>query len=268
MSVRVFRGDEPVPAVSPGDRGLAYGDGLFETLLALDGDIPWWDAHWRRLSAGAARLGIAPPGEALLRSAAEEILGQGRQVLKLILTRGESGRGYLPGDGPPTSILSVHPAPAADAAPLALHWCGIRMARQPALAGLKHLNRLENVLARAECARAGHAEGLMCDEQGNVRCATAANVFALIDGIWHTPDTALGGVAGVARAQLLALEPAIRVAELSRAMLENAEAVFLSNAVRGMMAVDRIGETAFARSAAFDTLRQRFLAAHPAFARD
>lgn len=268
MSVRVFRGDEPVPAVSPGDRGLAYGDGLFETLLALDGDIPWWDAHWRRLSAGAARLGIAPPGEALLRSAAEEILGQGRQVLKLILTRGESGRGYLPGDGPPTSILSVHPAPAADAVPLALHWCGIRMARQPALAGLKHLNRLENVLARAECARADRAEGLMCDEQGNVRCATAANVFALIDGIWHTPDTALGGVAGVARAQLLALEPAIRVAELSRAMLENAEAVFLSNAVRGMMAVDRIGETAFARSAAFDTLRQRFLAAHPAFARD
>ena len=268
MSVRVFRGDEPVPAVSPGDRGLAYGDGLFETLLALDGDIPWWDAHWRRLSAGAARLGITPPGEAFLRSAAEEILGQGRQVLKLILTRGESGRGYLPGDGPPTSILSVHPAPAADAAPLALHWCGIRMARQPALAGLKHLNRLENVLARAECARAGHAEGLMCDEQGNVRCATAANVFALIDGIWHTPDTALGGVAGVARAQLLALAPAIRVAELSRAMLENAEAVFLSNAVRGMMAVDRIGETAFARSAAFDTLRQRFLAAHPAFARD
>ena len=268
MKARVFRGEVEVLVLSPADRGLAYGDGLFETLLAVDGDMPWWHAHWRRLSAGAALLGIAPPGEALLRSAAEDMLGPGRQVLKLILTRGESGRGYLPGDGPPTSILSVHPAPAADAAPLALHWCGIRMARQPALAGLKHLNRLENVLARAECARAGHAEGLMCDEQGNVRCATAANVFALIDGIWHTPDTALGGVAGVARAQLLALEPAIRVAELSRAMLENAEAVFLSNAVRGMMAVDRIGETAFARSAAFDTLRQRFLAAHPAFARD
>ncbi len=268
MSMRVFRGDEPVPAVSPADRGLAYGDGLFETLLALDGDMPWWHAHWRRLSSGAARLGIAPPSEALLRSAAEEMLGQGRQVLKLILTRGESGRSYLPGDGPPTSILSVHPAPVDAAAPRALHWCKTPVARQPALAGLKHLNRLENVLARAECARAGHAEGLMCDEQGNVRCATAANVFALIDGIWHTPDTALGGVAGVARAQLLALEPAIRVAELSRAMLENAEAVFLSNAVRGMMAVDRIGETAFARSAAFETLKQRFLAAHPAFARD
>ncbi|MFM6989682.1 MAG: aminodeoxychorismate lyase [Arenimonas sp.] len=257
-----------MPVLSPADRGLAYGDGLFETLLALDGDMPWWHAHWRRLSAGAARLGIAPPGEAFLRSAAEEMLGQGRQVLKLILTRGESGRGYLPGDGPPTSILSVHPAPVDADAPRALHWCETPVARQPALAGLKHLNRLENVLARAECARAGHAEGLMCDEQGYVRCATAANVFALIDGVWHTPDTALGGVAGVARAQLLALAPDIRVAELSRAMLENADTVFLSNAVRGMMAVDRIGETAFAASAAFETLRQRFLAAHPAFARD
>lgn len=268
MSVRIFHGEEPVPALSPADRGLAYGDGLFETLLALDGDIPWWEAHWRRLSSGVARLGIALPDEALLRSAAEDLLGQGRQVLKLILTRGESGRGYLPGDGPPTSILSVHPAPAAEDEPLALHWCETRMARQPTLAGLKHLNRLENVLARAECARAVRAEGLMCDEQGSVRCATAANVFALIDGIWHTPDTALGGVAGVARAQLMALEPGIRVAELSRPMLESAEAVFLSNAVRGMMAVDRIGETAFARSAAFETLEQRFLAAHPAFARD
>ena len=84
MSVRIFRGEEPVPALSPADRGLAYGDGLFETLLALDGDMPWWHAHWRRLSAGAALLGITPPGEALLRSAAEEMLGQGRQVLKLI----------------------------------------------------------------------------------------------------------------------------------------------------------------------------------------
>lgn len=268
MTVRVFRGDRPVTVLSPADRGLAYGDGLFETLLAVDGDMPWWDAHWRRLSGGAARLGIAPPHEGLLRSAAEDLLGQGRQVLKLILSRGESGRGYLPGDGPPTSILSVHPAPTAETAPLSLHWCETRAARQPALAGLKHLNRLENVLARAECARAGYAEGLMRDERGNVRCATAANVFALIDGVWYTPDTALGGVAGVARAQLLALEPAIRVAELIRPVLENADAVFLSNAVRGMMAVDRIGETAFARSAVFDTLRQRFLAAHPAFARD
>lgn len=268
MNVRVFRGEQPVPALSPADRGLAYGDGLFETLLAVDGDIPWWHAHWRRLSTGAARLGITPPDEAFLRSAADDLLGQGRQVLKLILTRGESGRGYLPADGPPTSILSVHPAPAAEEAPLALHWCETPVARQPALAGLKHLNRLENVLARAECERVGRAEGLMCDEQGYVRCATAANVFALIDGVWHTPDAALGGVAGVARAQLLALEPGIRVAELSRLMLENAEAVFLSNAVRGMMAVDRIGETAFARSAAFDTLKQRFLATYPAFARD
>ena len=268
MKARVFRGGAEVPALSPADRGLAYGDGLFETLLAVDGDMPWWHAHWRRLSGGAARLGIAPPGEALLRSAAGDMLGQGRQVLKLILTRGESGRGYLPGDGPPTAILSVHPAPAAETAPLALHWCGTRLARQPALAGLKHLNRLENVLARAECARAGYAEGVMCDEHGQVRCATAANIFARIDGVWHTPDTALGGVAGVARAQLLALAPDIRVAELSRAALEGAEAVFLSNAVRGMMAVDRIGETAFAESAAYDTLKQRFLAAHPAFARD
>ena len=268
MNVRIFRGDQPVSALSPADRGLAYGDGLFETMLAVDGGIPWWDAHWRRLAAGAARLDIALPGEALLHSAATGLLGQGRQVLKLILTRGDSGRGYLPGDGPPTSILSVHPAPAADTAPLALHWCETRMARQPALAGLKHLNRLENVLARAECARAGRVEGLLCDEQGNVRCATAANVFALIGGVWHTPDVSTAGVAGVARAQLLALEPGIRVTELSREMLEGAEAVFLSNAVRGMMAVDRIGETAFAESAAYDTLKQRFLAAHPAFARD
>ncbi|KFN41233.1 aminodeoxychorismate lyase [Arenimonas oryziterrae] len=268
MSVRIFRGHERVDAIAADDRGLNYGDGLFETILVHAGEPVWWPEHWRRLAYGAQRLGIPLPEEApLLAEARSLCAGQDRAVLKLVLTRGSGGRGYAPPADPrPTCVLSLHPLPPPAPAHIALRWCDTPMAVQPALAGIKHLNRLENVLARSEWSDPDIFEGLLCDTAGRVVCATAANVFARIDGIWRTPDLALAGVAGIARDWLLAHEDRMEVTVMGRETVESADAVFLCNAVRGILPVARLGARHWPVDPVTTDLRRRLAAAQPAFA--
>jgi 4-amino-4-deoxychorismate lyase len=119
-------------------------------------------------------------------------------------------------------------------------WCATRLPLDPRLAGLKHLNRLHQVLARAEVDAAGADEGLCLDASGRVACATAANVFAVVDGVVRTPAIEAAGVAGVARAALLAdagFGADVEIGELQPADLARASEIFLSNAVRGVMPV-------------------------------
>lgn len=267
MNLRIFVGAERVDAVPADDRGLAYGDGLFETLRVHRGHVPWWDAHWTRLAGGAARLGLALPEATQVRDEAQSLLaGTDDGVLKLLLTRGSGGRGYAPPDAAtPTWVLSLHAVPEAAPRGVHLHWCATRMAEQPALAGLKHCNRLEQVLARREAVAAGADEGLMRDAAGDVVSATSASLFVLRDGAWRTPPVDRCGVAGVCRAQLL---PALqaREARVSMEDVEDAEAVFLCNAVRGILAVARVGARAFAPHPAVDAARHVLARLHPAFA--
>jgi 4-amino-4-deoxychorismate lyase len=264
----LFRGEQRISALDAGDRGLAYGDGLFETALVRDGLVVWWPAHLARLSEGAARLRIPMPDAAWLGSQLAAFVAQApaRAVLKLILTRGSGGRGYAAPDAvEPTLAISLHAAPAPVATPLTLRWCDTRLAIQPALAGLKHLNRLEQVLARAEWRDPAIHEGLMLDTDGQVGCATAANVFALVDGRWLTPPVQRRGVAGVARAWVLASEPAAAEAELTPAQVESADALFLCNAVRGILPVGRLGDRSWAPHPALAALQRRLGRSEPAF---
>lgn len=264
----LFRGTQRLDALDPADRGLAYGDGLFETALVHDGLVVWWPAHLARLSEGAARLRIPLPDVAWLTSQLAGFVARApaRAVLKLVLTRGVGGRGYAPpATVEPTLALSLHAAPARAAEPLALRWCDTRLSLQPALAGIKHLNRLEQVLARAEWSDPAIHEGLMLDADGQLGCATAANVFALHEGRWLTPPVQRRGVAGVARAWVLANEPAAAEAELSRAQVESAEALFLCNAVRGILPVGRLGDRSWAPHPALAALQRRLGRSEPAF---
>ena len=265
MKALMFSGNQEISTISAEDRGLAYGDGIFETILAQDAELVWWPEHWQRLVHGAERLGIALPNQTLIHDAALQLASNTRCVIKLILTRGISGRGYMPQNGPATTIVSVFPKPNALPTSLALRWCNTIVVQQPALAGLKHLNRLENVLARTECASA-YDEGLMCNRDGLLISATSANVFIYRDGRWLTPDLSESGIAGIARQWVLAHAPYASIDKISRVDVENADAVFLCNAVRGMMAVSRIGQTDFPEHAALTALKQKFLAQNPAFA--
>ena len=267
MNARVFRGETRLDAVPADDRGLAYGDGLFETLRVHRGEVPWWREHWSRMQRGAERLGIPLPDEARVREEAGSLFADsGDGVLKLLLTRGAGERGYAPSTDPvPTWIVSRHAVPATPMRDLHLHICATRLASQPALAGIKHCNRLEQILARAEAARAGADEGLLLDSAGNAIGATAANVFAFIDGRWVTPSIVDCGIAGVCRAQLL---PALDADEraLSLAQVEAADAVFLCNAVRGILTVARLGTREWSPHPAVVAARIALSHLHPSFA--
>ena len=271
MKAHIFVGDTRFDAIAADDRGVAYGDGLFETMRAHRGELPWWDAHWTRLQAGARRLRIVLPDPKQVRVEAAHLLSGQDAVLKLIVTRGSSGRGYAPdADHTPTWILSAHPLPpAAPAEGIAVRWCETRLALQPALAGMKHCNRLEQVLARTEwldpvASDRDAAEGLLRSMEGDVVCATAANLFVLRDGVWITPRIDRCGVAGVCRAwameALTATQSRIAVTDV-----ETAEAVFLCNAVRGILPVARLGGCTWSAHPQVIALRKQLALAHPAF---
>jgi 4-amino-4-deoxychorismate lyase len=276
-AARSFEGTTPVAALAPGNRGLAYGDGLFETMRAHRGALPWWDAHWARLARGGKRLGIALPDEAFVRAQAGALLAGGNggddngdDVLKLLVVRGGNARGYAPATGAePAWQLSRHVLPVAPSADgLRLHWCETRLAAQPALAGLKHCNRLEQVLARAESDAAGCDEGLVRDGDGHVVSATSANLFVLREGRWHTPPIDRCGVAGTCRMHLLPALDAIE-ARLSVADVEGADAIFLCNAVRGILPVASVGSRRWPPgSAAVAGARRALAISHPGFEPD
>ena len=271
LALQCFVGGEPVAALSPLDRGLAYGDGLFETLRLHEGQPVWWQEHMQRLARGCEALGLAMPDAVWLRARLDDLLARAPAagVFKLVLTRGEGGRGYAPPSPPPAPglVLSLHALPPpAPVEGLSLRWCRTRLGPQPALAGLKHLNRLEQVLARREWQDPGIHEGLMLDDEGRVVGATAANLFALIDGQWLTPPVQRCGVAGVCRRWLLA-EGLAREAVLERAQVEDARALVLGNAVRGILPVHRLEGRQWPPHPAVTALRGQVGRAVAAFAR-
>ncbi|TXK65875.1 hypothetical protein FU658_01915 [Alkalisalibacterium limincola] len=166
----------------------------------------------------------------------------------------------------PTVLLSVHALPEYARQGLDVAWSTIRLAVQPALAGIKHLNRLEQVLARREAAAAGADEALMLDMDGQVVCATAANVVVLRDGCWLTPPVSGSGVAGICRGWLIEQGLASETDVLPE-QVEAAEAVILCNAVRGILPVARLGGRELPRPPAIDSILGELHAAMPAFAR-
>ena len=261
----LFRGLARADAVSFANRGLQYGDGLFETLRVHHGEVPLWPRHLARLREGAIRLRIDVPEPAFVEARiAELVTGVEAGVLKLLLTRGDGGRGYAPPvEAVPVWMLARHALPASQGA-LRLHPCETRMAAQPALAGIKHCNRLEQVLARAEAERAGCDEGLVRDMDGAPVCATSANVLVLRDGRWWTPPVARCGVAGVLRGWLL---DAGLVAEAALSMEDvlSAEGLALCNAVRGILPVSSLGARSWAVPAALTDLQARLAMAYPMF---
>ena len=266
MRERIFVGEGRIDAL-PGDaRGFAYGDGLFETMRVHRGVVRWWEAHMARLANGARCLRIALPSIAAIEREARDLFTDDADgVLKLIVTRGGGGRGYAAApDAAPLWRLSRHPLPPTHADGLTLRWCDTPLALQPALAGMKHCNRLEQILARGEWTDASIDEGLMRSTEGDVVCATAANLFLLRDGRWSTPRLDRCGVAGVCRAWVLSEIAAIQT-RVAPADVESADAVVLCNAVRGILPVARLGARTWAPHAAVADLRRRLARAHPGF---
>jgi len=239
-----------IPAL---DRGFAYGDGVFRTMRARAGVIPHWQLHYSKLAADCRSLDIVCPAQAVLTAETDEILRvEPDCVLKIIITRGSGGRGYGPPTDPrPLRMIASFPVPESRAGAIEsgvrVRWCSTRLALQPALAGVKHLNRLENVLARREWSDGEIAEGLMQDTESRVIEGTTTNLFLLEGDQLITPDLARCGVAGVQRDRLLAIAPQLGLRPSIEAVVPNrllaAEQILLTNSVIGVWRVSNLGET-------------------------
>jgi 4-amino-4-deoxychorismate lyase len=229
------------------DRGLQYGDGLFETMRVHRGTVRLLDHHLERLADGCKRLGIAVPGVARLRRELSRAAAPASDaVLKLIITRGVGRRGYRPtGDEKVTRIVSLYPLSRklldATATPARVRLCRTRLGANEALAGLKTLNRLESVLARAEWRDPRIWEGLMRDADGAIVCGTMSNLFIRTRSQLATPLLDRCGVAGVMRRWVLeqagALELQTCESRLRWEDVAGADEVFMTNAVAGVVPV-------------------------------
>lgn len=255
---------QPSDSVDARDRGLAYGDGVFRTLRTEAGAPLWWRDQFAKLAADSVALGLECPDETLLRTEVSQVALAGAGVVKILLTRGIGARGYAPTPAPAcTRIVMGAPLPphAQPDAPDAIHarWCSLRLARQPRLAGIKHLNRLENVLARAEWDDPAIGEGLLCDDSGAVISGVMSNLFWVRNGELFTPDLSQCGVAGVARARLLraAARRGLSVhvgRQLPDAILA-ADEVMLCNSLIGVRRVARLDDRIWAAAGWTETLK-------------
>jgi 4-amino-4-deoxychorismate lyase len=239
-------------SISAADRGLLYGDGVFRTLRVAGGRILSWQHHYRKLQRDCAALLLPCPQENLLLDELNSLIArQPDGAAKIIITRGQGVRGYAPpATLQPTRILSLSPPPQYPAhfytQGIALRVCDVRLSHQPVLAGIKHLNRLENVLAAAEWNDAEIAEGLLLDSLGNIIECTRSNLFIIESCKIVTPDLSRCGVAGVARERVLewAAEHNIpcRIESFGLESLLAADEVFVINSVSGLWPVRKLGE--------------------------
>lgn len=232
------------------DRGLAYGDGLFETIAVCDGQLLCWTAHMARLQRGCAVLALpAPDGAQLLREAEQVTAGQSRGIVKILLTRGTGGRGYRPPQATQLRrIVGLHEWPSDldddRRRPVTTWVCRQRLGHNPQLAGIKHLNRLEQVLASAEWPAPDYFEGLMLDLDGHLLAGIRSNVFLVRDRVLLTPDLTHAGIAGIVRQAVLDIAPShgldVRVGALALTQLTDADELFLCNCVMGLRVVGRV----------------------------
>jgi 4-amino-4-deoxychorismate lyase len=264
-----------IDSINLRDRGLHYGDGLFETLAVIDQQPLCWDRHLARLLSGCERLKINFDDVAVLEAEANTLCkNQDRAVLKITITAGIGGRGYqrmetgIGSEPKPTRLVAIHPWPEyADelfTQGINVHLCSTRLGHNPVLAGIKHLNRLEQVLARSEWNRTDITEGLMLDINDNVIEGTMSNLFVVFpDKKLITPDLSLCGIDGIVRQYILdhckELANESEVCQLSLDDLYAASEIFFCSSVAGILPVRQLGEHKFFSQQAANEIRQFLL---------
>jgi 4-amino-4-deoxychorismate lyase len=240
------------------DRGLHYGDGLFETLLVRGGVPRFLESHLARLASGCSRLAIPYGFESALRAETAAACARAPQlaVLKIIVTRGSATRrGYAPDAAAPRRVVSLY-----ETVPLSpelrngveLIFASGAVGEHPGLAGIKHLGRLESVWATGEARAAGAFDAVLRTASGQVISGAMTNLFIVRAGQVQTPRVDRAGVAGVMRGLVLRECAALGIASAEQALaaddLATADEVFITNARIGVVPVRRVGEHAYRMS--------------------
>lgn len=232
------------------DRGFQYGDGLFETIEVRQNIPIFLEQHLQRLNKDSQRLYLPRLDLELLRSEISQLCeNAGNAVLKIIVTRGAGGRGYRqPENIQPTRILSLHPFPDypknfyTDG--IVARICNTKLGLNPTLAGIKHLNRLEQILARAEWNDSDIHEGIMLDFNGRVIEGTMTNLFYVKNGELFTASLELCGIAGILRGWIFEQMPVIEH-NFYLENLQQADEIFICNSVMGICGVRQIEQQPF-----------------------
>ncbi|MGY3857889.1 aminodeoxychorismate lyase [Aeromonas intestinalis] len=256
-------------ALSARDRGLSYADGHFTTMLVQGGEVVWWPDHLARLQQASHRLGFAAiPWDQLAAEVASLAAGQTQAVVKVVLTRGSGGRGY---DGAncdsPTRIVSLADYPAHypnwQRTGIEALICQQRLGDAPMLAGLKSLGRLEQVLLKRELAARGGVEGIVLNSRGFLVEGVSANLFWRRGKTVFTPDLTHGGVDGIMRRRVMGMLKQmgieLRVVEAPLESLWQAEEVWLTNTLMGIVPLNRIGDQGYPNPVLIRRLQERLV---------
>jgi 4-amino-4-deoxychorismate lyase len=256
-------------SISPLDRGFSYGDGVFRTMQMKSSLPSNWHLHYQKLVADCASIGIVCPSAELLMSDLvklfyDDAVHRENSVAKIIITRGEGERGYAtPAITTPLRVVVKFPMPHYPAQyysyGVELILCETRLAAQPKLAGIKHLNRLENVLARMEWRDEHIFDGVLLSAENDVIECTMSNIFARFGKKLITPELTQCGVAGITRQQILALSKPLNLMikedKLSIEVLLQADEVIICNSLYGAFQVRKLGETQWQQQALAQQVR-------------
>lgn len=249
-------------------RGLLYGQSVFETIAVVSGKPRLLDRHIERLQQGCERLLIPIDQDLLVSEIWHLIAGiteSENAVLRVTVIMDEGGRGYKNPENPSSSrVVALHPYPdyedAVETDGILLGLSDVQLASQPLLAGIKHSNRLEQVLARSRWLQ-NWQEALLLDDLGNVVEATHSNVFIRKNGVISTPLIDRCGVAGVMRAYLIEelkeLGNLVQTVRLSVQEFSQADEVFVSNSLIGVWSVRKFQDKVYTDFSTAQSLRKK-----------
>ncbi len=247
-TVKTFKNGIACAAIDPLDRAFLYGDGLFTSVRVVDGKPCLWSHHLHRLQQGAHRLSLHVDFQKIALDVLKKTALLENGILKIIVSRGVGERGYLPPDQPALVYIQLFKQEKSlDERVKSPIESGVLTGQlgqvMPQLAGLKTLNRLEQVILRQELATFGWVEGLVCDVNGLVVEGVYSNCFFQVGGQWWTPPIANAGILGVMRAELIERMHThgvtLRVETLKRDEIERIEALFFCNALTQIVPVSK-----------------------------
>jgi 4-amino-4-deoxychorismate lyase len=251
---RVLHDGRPCAESAATSRALHYGDGVFRTLLWHQGRAVDWNAHIDKLAADCAALELdVPDANALAAEVADAAKALPLAAVKIVVARRASDRGYAPQTRDSERWVLAYPLQAfadrdyqhgIDAV-----LSDVRLSSQPLLAGVKHLNRLDQILASRGWP-AGAREALMCDAHGRVICGTRSNLFVVRDGKLCTPRLDRCGVAGIMRARIIdcahRMQLHVQEGELRPEIFTDVQEAFISNALIGIWPLRSVGSERWA----------------------
>lgn len=247
------------------ERGLHYGDGLFETLLKIDGEVPYWQSHYQRLVKGCKRLYLPIPDLNWLEHKLAEVTNHTDTcVVKIMVTRGIGGRGLnLPDTDQSSVFVFSYPYTRPGNTALRVSVCDTRLPINPNLSGLKHLNRLDYILATIELSnKQDKDEAILCDTEGFIVEGIISNLFFSKNGQLFTPSLSLSGVDGIMRSKIIdhsdKIEKTVRIDRFKLSQLLQADESFLCNSVQGIRPIGSINGQAFETGATTRLMMKHF----------